>query len=323
MCNLVDPENCDMERIAARLSSFRKVTKSPFGPDDEIGMVNLCDENSVQAILRRVTGGRIYDLGVDYTIGMPSWTGAGDPPYQIWMTHTPSGTLVEDTMGVGDEQNRLVSYSGDCISMYTHTGTHVDAFCHFGYNGEIWNGNKADEKLGSRHWDVCGADKLPPVIARGVLLDVATAQGEEVLPDSFPIGEAELRDALTKQGTQLAPGDIVMVRTGRMRVWPDFERYCAPEPGLTREGAEFLAKSGAMMIGADNLALEQMPSADPGNWQVVHSYLLAEAGVPIIEVVDLEQLAAAREFEFAFFGACLKLKGATGSPMRPMAMSVR
>ncbi len=286
-------------------------------------MVNLCTPQSVAAIMSRVAGGKIYDLAVDYTIGMPSWTGAGDPPFQIWMSHTPEGTIAEDTMGVGEEQNRLVSYSGDCISMYTHTGTHVDAFAHFGYDGKVWNNFEASENLGSRHWDVCGADQLPPVIARGVLIDVAAAKGEEILPDSYPIGERELREALDRQGTELQLGDVVMIRTGRMRVWPDFERYCAPEPGLNREGAEYLAKQGAMMIGADNLALEQMPSADPGNWQVVHTYLLAEAGVPIIEVVDLEALAAAREYEFAFIGACLKIKGATGSPMRPIAMSVR
>ncbi len=323
MCVPAENVEWDVERIAARVSRFREVTKSPFGSKDQIGMLNLATENSVAAIMSRISGGRIYDLAVEYTLGMPSWTGAGDPPFQIWMSHTPSGTLVEDTMGVGDEQNRLVAYSGDCISMYTHTGTHVDAFSHFGYDGKVWNGFEESEHLGSRHWEVCGADQHPPVIARGVMIDVAASEGEEILPDSFPIGERELRAALKKQGTELQVGDVVMIRTGRMRIWPDFELYTAPEPGLTRDGAEFLAKAGAMMIGADNIALEQMPSSDPENWQVVHTYLLAEAGVPIVEVVNLEQLAANREYEFAFIGACLKIKGATGAPMRPLAMSVR
>ena len=84
-------------------------------------------------------------------------------------------------MGMGAEQTRLVSYSGDVISMYTHCGTHLDTLNHFGYCGEIWNGYRADRDLGSRHWAVCGAELMPPIIARGVLIDVAAALGVEVL----------------------------------------------------------------------------------------------------------------------------------------------
>ena len=91
-------------------------------------------------------------------------------------------------------------------------------------------------------------------------------------------------------------------------------------PGLNREGAEFLAKAGAVTIGSDNHCVEQVPSADPENWQVVHLYLLAEAGIPMMEIVNLEELAGEKIYEYAFFGACIKLRGATGSPMRPVAM---
>lgn len=295
-------------------------TKSPFGPGDQIGMLNLMTSDSIRRVLSEVDGGKVFDLGVDYFIGMPSWGAAGDPSYQIWMTHTPRGSVIDDLAGVGDEQNRLVSYSGDAVLMYTHCGTHVDTLNHFGYRGTVWNGFTADEHLGSRHWTVSGADKHPPIVARGVLIDVAGANGVECLPDSFAIGEAELREALRRQATELRPGDVVMIRTGRMTVWPDAARYLAPEPGLNRQGAEYLAKAGAIMVGADNIALEHYPSAEAGNWDSVHTYLLAEAGVPIVEVVDLEALAADRLYTFAFVGACLKLRGATGSPMRPLAM---
>ena len=91
-------------------------------------------------------------------------------------------------------------------------------------------------------------------------------------------------------------------------------------PGLNRQGAEFLAKNGAIMIGADNLTLEQTPTADPLNFLPVHTYLLAEAGVPILEMAYLDELVEEKAYEFAFFGACIKLRGATGAPMRPVAM---
>jgi kynurenine formamidase len=144
-----------------------------------------------------------------------------------------------------------------------------------------------------------------------------------VLPLSYGIGPDDLEGCLKHQRTELRPGDVVMVRTGRMRAWPDPAAYINDAPGLNRAGAEYLAKGGAVTIGGDTLALEQVPSTDPENWQVVHTYLLAEAGVPIMEVVDLEALAAEKVFEFCFFGACLKLRGATGSPMRPVALPLR
>ena len=100
----------------------------------------------------------------------------------------------------------------------------------------------------------------------------------------------------------------------------DGRTFKDPGFGDNREGAEFLAKNGAIMIGADNLTLEQTPTADPLNFLPVHTYLLAEAGAPILEMAFLDELVEERVQEFAFFGACIKLRGATGAPMRPVAM---
>lgn len=320
MCGPSIVTEADKERIAAYSAAYRQVSESPFGPDDEIGMLNLISPESMRDVMRQADGYRVFDMGVDYFLGMPSWTAAGDPPYQIWMSHTPDGTVADDPLGLGKSQNKLVSYSGDCVQMYTHCGTHFDTLNHFGYHGKIWNGFTADEHLGSRHWMVAGAEKQPPIVARGVLFDIAALHGVDVLPDSYGIGAKDLEDAMRHQGVELRPGDVAMIRTGRMSVWPDSERYMLNEPGLNREGAEFLARAGAIVIGGDNLALEQLPTEEPDNWQVVHTYLLAEAGIPIMEVVDLEALSGERIYEFAFIGACLRLRGATAAPMRPLAM---
>lgn len=320
MCGPSIVTEADKEQIVAYTATYRQVTTSPFGQDDEIGMLNVMTPTSMRDVMRDADAGKVFDLGVDYFLGMPSWTAAGDPPYQIWMSHTPKGTVADDPLGLGKEHNELVSYSGDCVQMYTHCGTHFDTLNHFGYHGKIWNNFSADEHLGSRHWMVAGADKQPPIVARGVLFDVAALHGVDVLPDSYGIGEKDLRDALRRQQVEFRPGDVAMIRTGRMSVWPDPERYMLNEPGLNREGAEFLARSGAIVIGGDNLALEQLPTAEDDNWQVVHTFLLAEAGIPIMEVVDLEALAGDGVSEFAFIGACLRLRGATAAPMRPLAM---
>lgn len=321
MCG-IDPDKMQ-ELIAALGAERHKASRSPFGPDDEIGMLNLMSDASRRAVMTEADFGSPFDLSVEFFPGMPSWTKAGDPSFQIWMSHTPGGTVIDDPMGLGTEINERVGYSGDCVMFYTHTGTHIDTLNHYAYHGEMWNGFKVDEHLGSRHWSVGGAEKFPPIVSRGILIDVAAAQGVEVLPNAFGIGEAELKEALARQGTEIRPGDVVLVRTGRMTVWPDPDAFMTDEPGLNREGAEFLAKSGAMVVGADNLALEQMPSADPENWVPVHTYLLVEAGVPIIELVELEALAAEALYEFAFIGNCMRFRGATAAPLRPIALPLR
>jgi kynurenine formamidase len=323
MCTPGIVNEAQKKKIAAYGATFRKATASPFGSKDEIGMLNLIDRASREAVIGRADASKMFDLAVDYFVGMPSWDQAGDPGYQIWMTHTPKGERIDDQMGIGEKANELVSYSGDAVSMYTHCGTHIDALNHFGYHGKIFNHFKTDEHIGSRTWDVCGVDKHPPMIARGVLLDVAGMHRVDELPDSHPIGPDELTACLKHQRIHLCPGDVVLLRTGRIRAWPDPARYMSNPPGLTREGAVFLAQAGAATIGSDTHTLEQFPSADPENWQVVHTYLLAEAGIPILEIANLEELAADKVYEFAFFGACLKLRGATGAPMRPVAMPLR
>jgi len=319
MCGPVAIEGEVRELIAAMTAVRNEVSSSPFGPDDEIGMLSLLERSNSREILHRVDTHEMFDLSVDLFIGMPTWTAGGEPPFSMWMVHNPRGSVVDDPVGVGHEQNELVAWSGDAISMFTHCGTHIDTLNHFGYKGAIWNNFRADDHLGSLHWTVAGADKQPPIIGRGVMIDVAKAHGLDVLPDSYGITSEDLSTALDDQDVELCPGDIVLVRTGRGGTWPDPGTYLPAEPGLTRESAEFLAKSGAVVVGADNIAVEQLPSSDPGNWMGVHTYLLAEAGIPMMEVVDLEGLSAAECYEFAFIGAGLKIRGATAGPMRPLA----
>src|SRR5438477_959136 len=301
-----------------------QVARSRWGERDQIGRLNLMTEASRQAILSRLDPSRTFDLGVEYRVGMPSWTKWGETTYQIWMTHTPSGTAVDDRNDQGEAMNRRIGYSGDAIAMYSHCGTHLDTLNHFGYGEEIFNGYRAAEHLGSRHWDICGAEQIPPIVARGVLLDVARHRGVDVLAPGEQLGAADLAAVARAQEVEVREGDVVAIRTGRMLRWQQPGEYMLDTPGINVDGAGWLVEErGAMVVGADTLTLEHTPSAVPSNYEPVHLYLLAEQGAPIIEVMDLEALAAARVYEFAFFGAPLKLVGATGSPLRPIAMPLR
>src|SRR5436309_5205953 len=130
------------------------------------------------------------------------------------MSHNTPGTVVDNLPGQTREMNERIGYSGDCIAMYTHCGTHIDTLNHWGYGDEIWNHFNAKEHLGSRHWTKCGADRMPPIIARGVLLDVAATKGVPMLPDSYPISPDDLQATLDREGVSLQEGDVVLIRTG-------------------------------------------------------------------------------------------------------------
>lgn len=172
------------------------VASSPWGSDDEIGRLNLITPESRRAALQNLNPAVTYDLSVEYFIGMPSWQAAGDPQFQMWMTHTPKGTKVDDPLFVGDRQNDRVSYSGSAFSMYAHTGTHIDALNHFGLNGKIWNHFSAAQHLGDRGWQKTGAENIPPIIARGVLLDVPAAKQVDELSPGYRITREDLEKTL-------------------------------------------------------------------------------------------------------------------------------
>jgi len=308
--------------LAAQAST--QVGKSPWGAEDEIGRLNLMTNESQSKILSQLSGGNIYDLSVEYFIGMPSWQAAGDPHYQIWMTHTPQGTKTDDPLNVGKDMNKHISYTGAAISMYTHMGTHIDALNHFGLDDKIWNGHSANKYLGDRGWKVSGAEKIPPIIARGVLIDVAAAKGLTMLPAGYHITRQDLIRTLAKQNTILLEGDVVLIRTGRMKLYEKAEAYMKNSPGMGMDAVRYLIEeAGAMIVGADNLSFETFPSEVEGNYIPLHTYLLAEQGAPILELVYLDGLSKDKVYEFAFIGGSLKLRGSDAAPIRPIAIPLQ
>jgi kynurenine formamidase len=278
-------------------------------------------DSSRLKVLSQIKSGKTYDLSVKYFVGMPSFHSLGDPGYQYWLTHTPHGTIVDNPNKLGEAMNRKVSYTGDAISMYTHMGTHIDALNHFGLNGKIWNGFTPEEHLGDKGWKKTGAETIPPIIARGVMIDVKASKG--TLPKNYRITAKDLQEALKKQRTRLESGDVVVIRTGQAGFYQDAVHYLDNYPGISLDAVKWLIEDrGVMLLGADNLSFEAFPPEREDNWVPVHTYLLAEKGVMFIEQMYLEELAEDKVYEFAFIAASLKLKGASGSPMRPLAIPI-
>jgi kynurenine formamidase len=245
---------------------------------------------------------RVFDLAVDYFVGMPTWTELDDPEFQIWLTHTPQGE--------GHE------YAGTAFAMYSHTGTHICSLHHLGHDGHFWSGSTAQRDLGSRAWRIGG--RYPPIIARAVLLDVAGTKNVDCLPDSYAITAEDL----TRSGSeQLQPGDVALVRTGRMSRWPDRDAFMRMPPGLGMNAARHLADERRVMCVGVDCGGEALPPQQSGSFLPVHSYLLTDAGVPVIETMWLEELASSNTTDLALVALPMKLRGSTGLPVRPIAMA--
>ncbi len=302
--------------FAATTSAEENIPPSPYGPTDQIGALNELTDASRLALLQRISAGRIYDLSVDTFPGMPGLAhlGMGDPEFHQWMTHTPDGLAVEG-LNPGDPRHPIDLYD-DAMLMSAHTGTHLDALNHAGYEDRIFNGFKRREHLGNKGWRVAGVDQVPPIITRGVLLDVAGFKKLDVLPPSYEVTPADLAATVQAEGITLQKGDAVFIRTGRMTLWPDPKTYVPHEPGVAKAGAAWLIDRGAVTLGADTIAFERLPI----DGEAAHSYVFAKRGVTLMENVWLEELARDRVYEFALIAAPIKIRGATGAPLRPLAL---
>ncbi|MFE3170002.1 cyclase family protein [Amycolatopsis sp. NPDC059090] len=296
---------------------------SPWGPDDQLGALNRLDAVSRAELLVRADPGKVYDLSIDYFVGMPSFQAAGDPAYQIFLSHSPDGTVVDNLNGAGEAVNRHVCYSGDVIFMYTHTGTHIDALNHFGVDGKIYNNFDVASNVGSRAWTKGGAEQIPPIITRGVLLDIAGLYDTPCLPDSYAITAEDLQKSLELNGLSLREGDFALIRTGRMSHWPDAAKTLGNPPGLSLDAARWLTAQGIALVGADQECVEVGPSQHEDNWLPGHCHFLAESGVPMVELLNLEELATDSVAEFCLIAAPIRLRGASGAPLRPIAMPLR
>ena len=185
-----------------------KVSRSPWGPDDEIGRLNWMTPELSAEILGRLDGRHVFDMSVEYFKGMPSWIAAGDPLYDIWMTHTPDGAVIDGLAGVDPKLLERYSYSGDAVQMYVHCGTHLDTLNHFGHHGMFWNGWNAKDHLGSRHWLKGGPEHYPPIIARGCARRRRPARGR--LPAALLRDhEGRAARAAERLDVELRPKDVV------------------------------------------------------------------------------------------------------------------
>jgi kynurenine formamidase len=204
-----------------------------------------------------------------------------------------------------------------------HTGTHIDALCHQSEALVLYGGVKVDGGVQTpRGFKRHGVEEIPPILAPGILLDVAASKGLESLEPGYAVTDEDLQGCCERQGVSVEPGDVALVRTGNARYyWGSSERYLAG-PGMASSASYWLAEKKVFAVGADNMAWDVQGLRDPelGCLMPGHLILLARSGVYIVENLALEELAAAGAYRFDFVCMPLKLVGATGSPVRPVAV---
>lgn len=291
------------------------------GPEPPIGSLG---PDHVLAALKIVESGTIYDLDCGRWHGMPVWD--AHAPLQVLSYRSPSGLAAQgDQEWLRPEVNEVgMAWNSELVAGSMHTGTHIDALAHItcGPDDHWFGSSPAAEQLGDFGPMSHDAASIPPILTRGVLLDVAGERGVAALPGGEGIDADAVERTLAQQGTEIRPGDVVLLRTGYMSAWPEregMERHDGA--GITLDAAKLIADAGAVAIGADNESLEQEPSRVPGSPLPVHLELLVERGVFILELVQLEELARDGVYEFAFVCLPLKIRGATGSMVRPIAIA--
>ena len=261
----------------------------------------------MSALLDLAAGARVFDLAQPYFTGMPHHP--SHPPFLF-------GLVKQHGDYVGEAGN---SSASDALALGSHVGTHIDALCHFSCGGKLHGGQEAAAVQSYRDGVGCHSiDRVAPIVRRGVLLDIAALTGAPALPQDFEITPEHLSRAADLERVEIARGDVVLLRTGWAKYFSDAREFIAEVhgPGPARAGAEWLSARGIYAAGSDTVAFEKVPDAN----MPVHVHLLVEQGIHIIECLNLEELAASRVYEFLFVALPLKIRGATASPIRPVAI---
>ncbi len=261
-------------------------------------------------LLDTLLGSTVYDLAQPFFVGMPHFP--THPPFLFGLTKK-HGEYVMPNGG---------SSAADAIAMGSHNGTHIDALNHFSCGGKLHGGRDVDavQSYGAGV-DHLSVDTIQPIVRRGVLLDIAGLLGVESLTKETAVTPEHLDSACKRQHVEVQPGDVVLLRTGWGQYFEDAARFLsqAHGPGPELDAARWLSSRRVFAAGSDTVAFERVPSPE----MPVHVHLLVDSGIHIIENLNLEELARDSIYEFVFVGAPLRIRGATGAPLRPLAFVSR
>ncbi|MEL7397762.1 MAG: cyclase family protein [Pseudomonadota bacterium] len=278
---------------------------SPYGAEDERGAANLLTPDTVLSALSLVQTGEVLSLGIPLDRDTPAY---GWRRFEVI---------------VGTNGGTNYSNNEDIIFGPVNTGTQIDGLAHFGVDGVFFNGNRGEDIQDPAGLTRLGVENTPPIITRGLVLDIPRLKGVERLEIGYVITVEDIQAAMARQGiTDIRTGDVVIFHTGHRTLLDEGQRelFLSGQPGPGMEAARWLVERGVVAVGGDSGSMEAVPHEKPGVLYPVHQILLAQNGVHILENIATERLVAGGWSEFAFIAAPLPFVGASSSWINPVAM---
>jgi kynurenine formamidase len=291
-------------------ASAQDWTKSKWGPDDEIGAANYMKPELVLKAASLIKTGKTYALGIPLDSKTPAY-----PPRTFKITIVQPGQA--GIPGLGPSKT---TYNDDIIEGWVGIGSQLDGLGHVGIEHVYYNGNKLLEFADPTGLKKLGIEKVPPMVTRGVLLDMAAYYNTDVVKEGTAFNVKEIEEVAKKQGVEIRQGDVVIFHTGWLGlIGKDDKRYNAGEPGLGVEGAKYLTGKGVVAVGADNWAVEAIPFESKNLFEV-HQILIAMNGTYILENMDTAELAKDKAYEFLFVLGQPRFRGGVQSMINPVAI---
>ncbi|WBU56147.1 cyclase family protein [Paracoccus sediminicola] len=283
---------------------------STYGADDELGAANLLSPELVLKAAELVTEGKAYPLGIPVGANTPGF-GVRELDINIFMPGQEGGSSIGP--------NKM-TYVDDVIMGWVGLGSQIDGLGHLGIDNVFYNGNTPADYVTTGGLTKMGIHNIPPIVTRGLVIDVAGARGVDVMEAGEYISLDEIQSILEDSDLTVEEGDVVLLHTGWLSlIESEPERFAEGEPGIDRVAAAWLAEQGAIAVGADTWGLDAVPGPE-GTAFSAHQELLAKNGVYILENMATQQLVDDGVTEFMFVLGQPRLEGAVQSIINPVAI---
>ena len=287
---------------------------SKWGIEDEIGALRAITPAKIIEAAGLVKKGKTYNLAHILEEGIPSLSFHGQFLYTTFHRHSLDLKSPGKMNDAGGMNTRL--------EMADHTGTHIDGLNHVSIGERLYNGNLSEEVMSTFGTTKLGIEKTPPIFTRGIMIDIASFSGVPVLDGGLAISAKELRDCLNISHMKVTSGDAVLIRTGWGKYWmSNNSKFLGPVPGIDLSAAEYLEREGAAVVGSDTWNVEVDSLIPSRGADAVHQHLITKSGIRMIENLYLEDVSQDRVGEFLFVCLPLRIKGGTGSPITPIAVT--
>ena len=288
-------------------------TESKYGPDDEIGAANLLTPELAKKAAGLVTTGKTYSLGIVLDSETPAFA-----PRSMSVSILQPGQVNNSGLG-----HTHTTYNDDSFMGWLGIGSQIDGLGHIGVDHTYYNGFQGSEFVMADGMTKLGIEKVPPMVTRGVMLDMAKFHGKDMLEEGTAYTREDNMAAAEQQGVTFEQGDVVLFHSGWLNLLEeggDRTRYGSVEPGLGKTGAEFLIEQGVVAVGGDTWGLEAVPFEEGVGIFEIHQMLLAHNGIYILENMDTRALAKDGVHEFMFVLGQAKVRGAVQMIINPVAI---